>query len=1012
MSFDFIKNEHAILKLWHDKDVFSVMSQKNKDAKATYNTLDGPITANNAMCVHHCWGRTLKDALIKYNTLKGRRTHFQNGFDAQGMWVEVEVEKDLGLGGKSEIVKYGLDKFTEKCIDRVAHYSKVQTDQSIRLGQVMDWGNSYYTNSDRNIEYIWNFLKVCHERKMLVKNYKAMPWCPRCGTSLSEHEMNGSYKDITHKAVFIKASVTDPKWENTKIIVWTTTPWTLSANIAIAVHPDNDYVTVEVGGENLIIGKSAIKVLEYKGAPRYKIVKEFKGKELDGLKYQPFLPLKVQEFEHKIVLWDEVSATDGSGAVHIAPGCGAEDFALGQKIGLKQIIPVDDAGVYGAEFEWLAGKNTTNCEDIIFDKLKANGTLLYTHDHAHSYPFCWRCKTNVIFRLVEGWDITPDAVVKGKTVRQSLLESVKGVVWEPPFIQKTMEDWLSNMGDWNISRRRFYGLPLPIYQCDCGHDVTVIGSRAELKKLAVKPDIVDKLPHLHRPYIDTVEIKCPHCGKAVKRIPDVGDCWLDAGIAPFSTAAKDYFPTSVVIEMKEQIRLWFYSQLFMSVVLVGKAPFKKVIGYGRILDEKGGMFSKSGPNNIKFDDAAETFGVDSMRWLFASGNPAYDVRFGANLIEETRKKMLAVYNAFAFYDTYAKIDKPSPQKHKPNNLDITDEWLVASINDLIKAAETAYEGHRVHEVVSLVENFVEDLSNFYIRINRRRFWKNQSDDDKQNAYFALYSAIRALAVIIAPIAPFLAEHIWQGIKTPNDAELVLGADYPSPIKLKLKYNDITKRAAYIRQIISLALSLRSRENLKLRQPLSTLYVISNEAESIKLFESVLKDEVNVKSIVTVADTSQFTSDFYIVDFKKAGQVLKDKVQALKTSLEKETAVIKNGKLSVGEFKNLPLDLFIKKQKSKPEFVSNTENDLTVVLDTTLNDGLVEEGNLRELVRNIQVARQDANLEITARVKIEIVCDAETQNLIEKHRQKICEETLAKEITTRKGETLEIKFKMA
>ncbi|MDR0461965.1 MAG: isoleucine--tRNA ligase [Christensenellaceae bacterium] len=999
MSFDFIKNEHEILKLWRDRDVFSKMSAKNKNSKDIYRTLDGPITANNAMCVHHCWGRTLKDAIIKYNTLRGRKTHFQNGFDAQGMWVEVEVEKDLGLGGKHAIAGYGLEKFTEKCIERVNRFSQIQTAQSVRLGQIMDWDNSYYTNSDHNIECIWNFLKVCYDRKMLAKSYKAMPWCPRCGTSLSEHEMNGSYKELSHKAVFIKAKLgTDIAKRigpGVTLVVWTTTPWTLSANVAIAINPDHDYVLLEVGGEKIIVGKAAIKVMEYKGAPRYKVIDEFKGAKLVGLKYEPFLPLKVQNFEHKIVPWDAVSATDGSGAVHIAPGCGAEDFELGQKLNLKQIIPVDEAGVFTSDFEFLAGKNTANCEEIVFDKLQKNGSLLYNHDHSHSYPYCWRCKTNVIFRLVEGWDIATDGI------RKELLASAKKVEWVPAFTGKAMEDWLTNMGDWNISRRRFYGLPLPIYQHEAGHacgHITVVGSRAELRKLAVKPELVDKLPHLHRPYIDEIEIKCPHCGKPMKRIPDVGDCWLDAGIAPFSTTAKDYTPFDVVIEMKEQIRLWFYSQLFMSVVLTGKAPYKKVIGYGRILDERGGMFSKSGPNNIKFDDAAETFGVDAMRYLFVSCNPASDVRFGPTLIEETRRKLLGIYNAFVFYDTYAQIDRPDVHNHTPRDLDVTDAWLITATNELIANTQRAYEDHKPHEVIQFAEAFIEDLTNFYIRVNRRRFWKNQSDTDKHNAYWALYSAIRATAIVLCPITPFLCEHIWQKIRGPKNAELVMLADWPD--SSYSKYNgkipkDISEQVRFVRNVISVALSLRARENLKLRQPLSTLYIQTNNTAAVKQFESIICAEVNVHKIEIAHDDTKFNTPYLAVNFKSAGAVLKSEAQKLKVALETSEPVIKNDKVSVGEFKNLPMNLFERKFKSKPEYVSVTEDGLTLTIDTVLTDELVEEGILREIIRTIQVARQEADLEITARVHLSLVTkNNKFRTLVEKNYIKISEEVLA------------------
>jgi len=996
-QFDFIKNEHNILKFWEDINIFQQMVEKNEGSKERFRFLDGPITANAAMGLHHAYGRTLKDVFIKYNCMLGKSQQFQNGFDAQGMWVEVEVEKLLGLNDKQAILKYGLDKFTEKCMERVDHFADIQTKQSIRLGQIMDWEDSYFTNSDLNITSIWHFLKVCHERGMLAKSYKAMPWCPRCGTSLSEHEMSGSYKELTHKAVFIKLPV---EKMDASILVWTTTPWTLSSNVAVAVNPNGDYLVVKTKDGNFIVGKEALKVV--KGEKE--VVKELKGSELVGLTYKPALNLKVQNFEHKIVAWDEVSSTDGSGAVHIAPGCGAEDYNLGVKQNLPIIIPIDEAGRFLSEFEYLAGLNTEECEELIFEKLKENGTFYFNHDFSHNYPFCWRCKTNVVFKLVSGWDI------KTAGVKPDLIKAVDTVTWEPDFLKKSMMNWLENMGDWNISRRRFYGLPLPIYPCECGH-VEVIGSLDELKKKAA---VWKDIPHLHRPYIDEIKVKCK-CGSVVDRVADVGDCWLDAGIAPFSTkkyfSDKEYFknnfPSDVVIEMKEQIRLWFYSLLFMSVVLEGKAPYNKVVSYGTVLDEDGKKFSKTAKSYIKFDDAAEQYGADVIRYVFCSANPSHDMRFGPSMAEEARRKMIALWNSYVFFNTYAVIDKPDIANYTPKNLDITDQWLLERKNQYIEEVTKGYGEYKTHNIISATEKFIEDISNFYIRVNRRRFWKGENGDDKMNAFWSLYHAIKTVTIAVSPIAPFVTEYIWQNCVLsvePKEAKSVMLADFVTPVFSSKKPQGLVNKVNFVQDIISIAMKIRATNNLKVKQPLRAMYVISNK--DVIGFENLIKDEVNVKNIEIVSDESRFNTPYLVLDFKKAGAVLKGEVQAFKQKLEglnvAEIAGVvsdfEKGKKVLGQ----PADLFVKKLAKKDGFAAETLGDTTVVLDIAMDDGLIEEGNLRELVRSIQVARQDADLDITARVGFKL--HGVNTKLVDKYRDKIVAEVLATSIdATDKGE---------
>ncbi len=996
-----MKKETGIFDFSHNyekEDVLLKIKEKNKN-KPKYNFLDGPITANAPMCLHHIWGRTLKDLFNRYNAIAGKQVDFVWGFDAQGMWVEVEVEKLLGLDNKKAIMQYGLDKFTEKCIERVDHFKNIQIEQSKRMAQLGDWDNSYITNSDKNIETIWNFLKVCNDKKMIKQSYKPMPWCPRCGTSLSEHEMSGSYKEVTHKAVFIKAKIKDSE---EKILVWTTTPWTLSANVAIAVNPELTYVKCKVKSDKdlIIVCKDAIKVLR---EDLVKVVSEIKGSELVGKEYSPFLKLKKQDFVHKIIAWDDVDAKEGSGAVHIAPGCGAEDFELGKKLNLPQIIPVGEDGRFDEEFEWLAGMSADECKDKIFEKLEENKTYYYNHNYKHKYPFCWRCKTDVIFRLVSGFDIVTDKI------REKLIKAANSVNWSPEFMGKTMNQWLTDMGDWNISRRRFYGLPLPFYLCKCGH-INVIGSKEELRNRAVDKSKVDALPHLHRPYIDDVEILCEKCNKTLSRVTEVGDCWLDAGIAPFSTKPEGQFKADMVLEMKEQVRLWFYSQLFMSVVLTGEAPYKSVVGYSTMLDEDGKKFSKTGPKKIEVEEVANKYGVDVLRWLFVSANPNFDMRFGESIVEESKKKLLAIWNAYVFYVTYAIIDKPDVKNHKPENLTVTDIWLVQKTNEYIKQTKKEYEDFKAHNVIKLTNEFIEDISNFYIRVNRRRYWKNGQGQDKLNAYWCLWSALRSIVQVISPIVPSYSEYLWSNCFGEGEDYVMLN-DYPNEIKIKSKEN-MLEHVEFVKSVISLGLALRAENQIAIKQPLSKLFVKSNKEKSLEMFIDLIKDQLNIKEIEIVEEDDKFNTPYLIVNFKKAGAVLKDKVQGLKTALsniqDMQTLVKyfeKGDKLTIGEFKDLSPELFEKKLLCKEGFVIRAEGDITVVLDTAITPELLDEGMVREFIRNTQIERANQKFDIQDRIKLTVqIQDKKMLNAVNNYKEKIMEEVLAVEMNIKEGKS--------
>ena len=1005
----FVDLEHRVMELWENEKYYQKLVEKNKGHEM-FRFLDGPITANNPMGIHHAWGRSIKDIFIRYKSMRGYDCRRQNGFDSQGLWVEVEVEKELGFKTKKDIEEYGMDKFTRQCVERVKYFSSIITEQSKRLGQWMDWDNSYFTNTDLNIQGIWHFLKVCDSHGWIQREYKPMPWCPRCGTSLSEHEMTGSYKLMTHNSVFFKLPIEEL---DSKILVWTTTPWTLSSNVALAVNPEIDYVEVRIKSDSqtLILAKNAIK---YLGDDKLEVVRALKGEELVGLHYEtcfPDIPAQ-SEIEHKIVPWEDVAADEGTGVVHIAPGCGIEDFELGERVGLPRVMPIDDMGIYLDGFGWMTGKDSHTIADEVFEHLKDDNKLYKVEPHEHSYPVCWRCKSEVVFRLVPAW------YIRTSEIKPKLIEAANSVKWEPASNGKRMNDWLNNMGDWNISRKRYYGMPLPFYPCDCGH-TTVIGSKAELRELAVEPEKVDALPELHRPWVDEIKIKCPHCGKEVSRVPEIGDVWLDAGIVPFSTlgyftdkeAWKKNFPAEWVTEMHEQVRLWFYSMLFMSTVLEGVAPYERVLTNSTVVAEDGTKFSKTG-FMIKFDEAAEKIGADTIRYLYAGAPNSNDVRFGYNLGDEARRKMLSFWNIYTFFETYAQIDKPDFTNYKPDMslMTPTDKWLVVRTNEFIKKATESMEGYKTFVLVKDFEQFVDDISNWYIRTNRRRFWKTGDEQDKMIAYWTLFTALKACVQVMAPIIPFMTEHIWQELVKkvePNSAESVHLSDWLTVIE-GIEDDGIIEKTQLSREIIAVAMRLRNEQQIKVRQPLAKLFVCcdADKADKIKAFEKNILDELNIKSIEYIDDVNVLEDKFLTVNFKVAGAVLKQNVNKMKQTLEELSesdmaaltdAVVAGGNVTVpgwdGEYNS---SIFTVQSRTKKGIVSAEFADKCVVaLDVVLTDDLLKDGAVRDIIRQCQIIRKEAGYQveqhITAAISTE---DGFILNALSENKDHIASELLA------------------
>ncbi len=833
MTLDFPKLEKKILKLWKEKKIFEKLRKKNQ-GKKHWSFLDGPITANNPMGVHHAWGRTYKDLFQRYKAMQGFDQRYQNGFDCQGLWVEVEVEKEKGFKNKKDIEKFGIDKFINACKQRVLKYSKIQTEQSIRLGQWMDWDNSYYTMSDKNNYTIWNFLKICHQKNLLYKGRDSVPWCPRCGTAISQHEiLTEEYKELVHKSIYFKLPIKGEK--NTYFLAWTTTPWTLPGNVALAVHPGLEYAKVKNKESIYILLKDKADLIE-----NGQIIETFKGKKLDGLRYEGLFNDLDDLKEYKVILWKDVTEEEGTGIVHIAPGSGAEDFQLSKELDLPVIDLSDDESNYRQGFGNLTGKfvGSEEAREYIFKELDKRGRIFKIKDYTHRYPTCWRCKTELIFRVVDEWYISMDKL------RKQLVQVAKKIKWIPSFGLDRELDWLKNMHDWLISKKRYWGLALPIFECECGN-FEVIGSKQELKKRAVSGWNKFESHSPHRPWVDNIKIKCSKCGKQVSRIKDVGNPWLDAGIVPFSTMGKEWFPIELVCEsFPGQFKNWFYSLIVMSTVLENTNPMKTVFGFASVKDEKGEEMHKSKGNTIWFDEAVERVGADVMRFMYSKQNPAYDLKFGYKSAEEIKRKLLNLYNVYAFFETYVSKKELPTTNYKLQTNNVLDKWVVSRFNNLIKKVTKNLDQYNVGIAVLAIESFfIEDLSLWYVRRSRKRF--KQNNKKEKEAVFTLYHILLNLLKLIAPIMPFFAEEMYSKLKTNNVPESVHLCDWPKPGKTD---NKLEEKMAQVRNIVTTALAERAEKGIKVRQPLMELRIKNYELRKDKELLELIKDEVNVKKI--------------------------------------------------------------------------------------------------------------------------------------------------------------------
>ncbi len=1100
---DFIAQEHETLKFWKENESFEKNREIHK-GQQPWSFIDGPITANNPMGVHHGWGRTYKDLYIRFWTMKGHELRYQNGFDCQGLWVEVEVEKEKGFASKKDIETFGLDEFVKLCKARVLKYAGVQTDQSIRLGYWMEWndskklnwlaeklledpmqvitftgpnggtvtdtveqvigqlglpqlGGSYFTFSNENNFMIWKMIKKSWEKGWLYRGADVMPWCPRCATGISQHEIvTDGYMELTHRAVTLRFPLRDRAGES--LLVWTTTPWTLSSNVAAAVGPELDYVKVRNGDHVLYLSKGTLHML--KG--EYEVLGELKGKDMEGWTYDgPFDDLPAANTPggvthlkklvesitttavqvHQVILWDEVGEAEGTGIVHIAPGCGAEDFHLGREHNFPLIAPLEEEGHFIEGFGWLTGMQVSNVAAPIFEDLEKKGLLYRVAPYTHRYPTCWRCKTELVFRLVDEWFISMGPLYdkpreqvteeeKTASLRYQIMDVVDQIRWIPEFGQARELDWLRNMHDWMISKKRYWGLALPIWACkECGH-FHVIGDERELQERAIEgwDEFAGHTPH--RPFIDRIKIQCDQCGGTMDRIPEVGNPWLDAGIVPFSTLQyrenpdywRKWFPANWISEsFPGQFRNWFYSLLAMSTVLENKPPFLENFGYASLLAEDGRPMHKSWGNSIEFNDAADKMGVDTMRWLYCAQKPENDLLFGYHRAEETRRRfIIPLWNVYSFFATYASLDNwtppaegfipGTPEGPTPSSDNPLDQWILARLNQVIGQVTQNLEDSDAYTATLAFEGLLDDLSNWYVRRSRRRYWKSEQDSDKDNAYLTLWHVLVKMTRALAPIVPFITETMYQNLVRcvfSDSYESVHHTDWPTAddrvINEKLIYQmDLARRIA------SLGLSARNNSNLKVRQPLAKVLVHVREgsAELPAELVEIVADELNVKSIEYITNLETIVRYKILPNNKLLGPKFGANFRQVSELLRSQDPYQVAAKVNAGEPVTLELNGETVSLSSEEILVSTDSVEglavaadklVTVAIDTSLTPELIAEGLAREVVRRIQAQRKNAGFNIEDRITTWYVAPGEMAKVFTDWSDYIKSETLTTEL---------------
>ncbi|MBI2773103.1 MAG: isoleucine--tRNA ligase [Chloroflexi bacterium] len=1000
-TFDLPELEHEVMDLWEREKSFDALRAKNA-GHPVFSFVDGPITANaEAMGIHHAWARTYKDVFQRFKAMEGFDQRYQNGFDCHGLWVEVGVERDLQLTNKRDIERYGVDKFSRACRERVDRSAAAFTRQSARLGQWMDWDHSYFTYTDDNISAIWETLKLCHERGWLYKGHRSMPWCARCGTALSQHELALGYRDMTHTSVYVRFPIEGRDRES--FLVWTTTPWTLPANVALAVHPELDYVRAKIGDEVLVVGKTVYATAKWQSTS---VIETIKGRDLVGLRFRgPFdgeLPATADAAgAHRVIPWSEVSEAEGTGIVHIAPGCGEEDFALSRTNDLPVLVPIDDMGRFRSGYGWLEGKDARDVADEIAADLKKRGLLLRSAPYTHRYPECWRCHEELVFRVDDEWFISM------ADLRPKMIEAARKVRWVPEHAGRRMENWLRNMGDWNISRKRYWGLPLPFYTCENGH-FFVIGSEKELRARAKGG--LDQLTELHRPWIDQVAVGCPECGAGATRVKEVGDAWLDAGVVPFSTLGwqtdreqwEKWFPADYVVEMVEQVRLWFYSLLFFAVALRDEPPYRVVQTFEPMLDESGGEFHKTGENVVLLSEVMEKVGADAIRWTVSRQRADETMLFSLKALDEIKRRLLVLWNTYSFFVTYAELNgfDPAAPAVPVRERPVMDRWLLSSLHRLARDGRRALEEWDVRTLTLRVEAFVEDLSQWFVRRSRPRFWGTRDTRSTLAAQQTLYEALTTLVRLMAPAMPFFSEALYQRLVRRVAAEAapsVHHTSYPEA-DVSLIDDELERRMDAVRRIVTLGHSARQSASAKTRMPLSLLVAVFDAGDHDRgLLDGtgdlaeIVREELNVKAFEVRDRAEGLVREIVKPDLKVLGPRLGKDLPRVRTALAEGRYERRDGGYVVEGQTLGPSEVLVSHEGAAGHAVGR-DAGLVVALDTRSTPELEREGLVRELIRRVNEMRKEAGLAISDRIALRY--GSGLASAIEAHRELVASETLA------------------
>jgi len=1011
-DMNFVEREKQVEKFWEDNQIFE-KSMKVREGNPSYVFYDGPPTANGKPHIGHVETRVIKDMIPRYRTMKGYQVPRKAGWDTHGLPVELEVEKKLGLDGKDQIEKYGVEPFIEQCKESVWKYEGMWEDFSHTVGFWADMKNPYVTYHNDYIESEWWALKEIWKKGLLYEGHKIVPYCPRCGTPLSSHEVAQGYKDVKERSAVVRFKV---KGEDAYILAWTTTPWTLPSNVALCVNPDEDYVKVTSKGYTYYMAAALVDTVLGEGA---EILEHYQGKDLEFKEYEPLFPYAEKRIGNKkayyVVCDTYVTLTDGTGVVHIAPAFGEDDSKVGHRYDLPFVQLVNEKGEMTEETPW-AGTFCKKADMAVLQALEDKDLLFDAPLFEHSYPHCWRCDTPLIYYARETWFIRMTAV------KEDLIRNNNTINWIPESIGKgRFGDWLENVQDWGLSRNRYWGTPLPVWRCECGHQ-DCIGSIEELKEKADNcPDDIE----LHRPYIDAVTIKCPKCGKEMHRVPEVIDCWFDSGSMPFAQhhypfenkeTFEKQFPAQFISEAVDQTRGWFYSLLAISTLLFNKAPYENVIVLGLVQDENGQKMSKSKGNAVDPFDALQTYGADAIRWYFyTSSAPWLPSRFaGKTVVEGQRKFMGTLWNTYAFFVLYANIDNFDATKYslEYDKLAVMDKWLLSRLESTVKAVDDNLANYRIPEAAKALQSFVDDMSNWYVRRSRERFWAKGMEQDKINAYMTLYTALVTVAKAAAPMIPFMTEDIYQNLVKSIDAsapESIHLCDFPEVHENWIDPK-MEEDMADLLEIVVMGRAARNTANIKNRQPIGTMYVKS-EFQLSEFYKEIIEDELNVKEVVFKDDIADFISYSFKPQMRTVGPKYGKLLNKIKTTLSeldgnKAMAELKStGELKLDidgqEIVLLEEDLLIDMAQMEG-YVSESDHTITVVLDTNLTPELIEEGFVRELVSKIQTMRKEAGFEVMDKIRVYAKDNDKIVSIMKNHGDEIKSEVLAEEIVT--GET--------